>query len=130
MATQRTSFTDTPNACFNAGRASWTMLASSCPMNAPIQVMPTTSQGWKDWRSRNAAGGGSTPRRTSHDRKRAGAVPSDTALARQLVFQRHLARAFDPADGGAAGRHELAGDHAASRDDHAFLQCLAVLAEL
>src|SRR6202022_2404771 len=42
-----------------------------------------------------------------------------THLARQFVFERHFAQALDATDGGAAGRHELAGDHAARGDDHA-----------
>src|SRR5260370_25107255 len=58
------------------------------------------------------------------------ARPSRPYLARQFVFERHFAQALDAADGGAAGRHELAGDHAAGGDDHALLQRLAVFAEL
>src|ERR1700704_4045533 len=80
MATQRTSFTDTPNACFNAGRASWTMLASSGPMKAPMQVTPTTSHGWKGWRTKKAAGGGSPPRMTSCQWKTVGALPAPALI--------------------------------------------------
>src|SRR3984957_20086689 len=58
------------------------------------------------------------------------ARPSRPYLARQFVFERHFAQALDAAGGGAAGRHELAGDHAAGGDNHALLQRLAVFAEL
>jgi hypothetical protein len=45
MATQRTSLTDALKVACRVGKASWTMLASTWPMKAPMQVTPTTSQG-------------------------------------------------------------------------------------
>jgi len=41
MATQRTASTQTSNASTSRGSARCTMLASSCPMNAPAQVPAT-----------------------------------------------------------------------------------------
>ena len=45
MASQLTALSPAMNSCSNAGKASWTMLASSWPINPLIQVAPTTNQG-------------------------------------------------------------------------------------
>src|SRR5262245_18109645 len=93
----------------------------------------TTTHWWSAAMRCDACHGGSSgriglwpgsARRTHAD------LSNGDGLPRQFVLQRHFAQALDRADSGAARRHELAGDHAAGRDDHALLQGLAMLAEL
>src|SRR3954468_13475311 len=87
----------------------------------------TTHWWWASWPCAACRGGSSAPSRLS-PRWPGCAPPRVAELLRQLVLQRHLAQALDLAGRGAAGRHELAGDHAAARHDHALLQRLAMLA--
>ena len=44
-ATQLTALSEASNAVSSEGMASWTMLASNCPMKPPRHAEPTTSQG-------------------------------------------------------------------------------------
>ena len=45
IATQLTSLKRARNSCSSVGNISWTMLASSWPLNVAMQVVPTTTHG-------------------------------------------------------------------------------------
>src|SRR5262245_20098387 len=62
MGTQLTSLSVVLNSTAREGSASWTMLASSWAMNAPMEAMPTMSQGYQDCRAMKDSGGGSISR--------------------------------------------------------------------
>ena len=62
------------------------MLASTWPMNPPMQHTPTISHGYERQRVKNATGGGSAPWRIRSLRRKAGAVPRPSTLIRSPPY--------------------------------------------
>src|SRR5437773_7556829 len=57
METHSTAATEASNVCCRVGNTRPAMLASSCPRNAPMHTVPTTSQRYAGQVARRASGG-------------------------------------------------------------------------